>query len=380
MSQMPARPMANANVARVLIVDDSAIIRGLVTRWIESEPNLKLAGVAVNGRDGVKLAGETQPDVIILDIEMPEMNGLEALPALLKAAPKARVLMSSTLTRRGAEITMKALTLGAADYITKPETGAAAAADFQRDLIAKAIALGRRFQPSASSASAHAGARPAAPMPQGTPPMPRPGASAPPSHLRAPMAVDILVIGSSTGGPQALRSLLPELTSKVRQPILIAQHMPAMFTTILAQHLSQATKKDVQEAKDGAPITPGCVYVAPGDFHMRISKRHGAPRIELDQSPPVNFCRPAVDPLFLSACDAYGPNVLALVLTGMGSDGKRGAETIVAKGGAVLAQDEATSVVWGMPGAVAQANLAYGIHALKDLAPAIVHLAQGRRN
>lgn len=378
MSQLPARPMANSNVARVLIVDDSAIIRGLVTRWIEAEPNLKLAGVAVNGRDGVKLAGEAQPDVIILDIEMPEMNGLEALPALLKAAPKARVLMSSTLTRRGAEITMKALTLGAADYITKPETGAAAAADFQRDLIAKAIALGRRFQPSSSSA-ASSGVRLAPPNPSGTPAA-RPGPSAPPSHLRAPMAVDILVIGSSTGGPQALRSLLPELTGKLRQPILIAQHMPAMFTTILAQHLSQATKKDVQEAKDGAPINPGCIYVAPGDFHMRISKRHGAPRIELDQSPPVNFCRPAVDPLFLSACDAYGPNVLAVVLTGMGSDGKRGAETIVAKGGAVLAQDEATSVVWGMPGAVAHANLAYGIHALKDLAPAIAQLAQGRRN
>lgn len=374
MSAIPQRPMPNANVARVLIVDDSAIIRGLVTRWIEAEPNLKLAGVAVNGREGVKIAGETQPDVIILDIEMPEMSGLEALPSLLKAAPKARVLMSSTLTRRGAEVTMKALTLGAADYITKPETGAAAAADFQRDLIAKAIALGRRFQPGGALASTARLAQP----PAG--PGVRAATAPPPSHLRAPIAVDVLVIGSSTGGPQALRSLLPELTGKLRQPILIAQHMPAMFTTILAQHLSQATKKDVQEAKDGAPITPGCVYVAPGDYHMRISKRHGAPRIELDQSPPVNFCRPAVDPLFLSACDAYGPNVLAVVLTGMGSDGKRGAETIVSKGGAVLAQDEATSVVWGMPGAVAQANLAYGVHSLKDLAPAIIQIAQGRRN
>lgn len=366
------RPLVNANVARVLIVDDSATIRGLVTRWIEADPNLKLAGVAVNGRDGVRLAGETQPDVIILDIEMPEMDGLEALPALLRAAPKARVLMSSTLTRRGAEITMKALTLGAADYITKPEAGAASATDFQRDLIAKAIALGRRFQPSSSAASTPRPVPPSSSAPART-------AITPASHLRAPPAVDIVVIGSSTGGPQALRSLLPGLTSHLRQPILIAQHMPAMFTTILAQHLSQATKKDVQEAKDGAALTPGCIYVAPGDYHMRVSKRHGAPRIELDQSPPVNFCRPAVDPLFMSACEAYGPNILAVVLTGMGSDGKRGAETIVAKGGAVLAQDEASSVVWGMPGAVAQAKLCYGIHALKDMAPAILQIAQGRR-
>ncbi len=367
------RPVASSHIARVLIVDDSAIIRGLVTRWIEAEPNLKLAGVAVNGRDGVKLAGETQPDVIILDIEMPEMNGLEALPALLKAAPKARVLMSSTLTRRGAEVTMKALTLGAADYITKPETSAAAAADFQRDLIAKAIALGRRFHSSASGLAT-------APRPVLAPasgPARAPGTAS--SHLRLPTAVDVLVIGSSTGGPQALRALLPDLASKLRQPILIAQHMPAMFTTILAQHLSQATKKDVQEAKDGATLTPGCIYVAPGDYHMRISKRHGAPRIELDQSPPVNFCRPAVDPLFMSACEVYGPNVLAVVLTGMGSDGKRGGESIVARGGAVLAQDEASSVVWGMPGAVAHANLCYGIHALKDMAPAILQIVQGRR-
>lgn len=366
------RPIVNANIARVLVVDDSATIRGLVTRWIEADPNLKLAGVAVNGRDGVRLAGETQPDVIILDIEMPEMNGLEALPALIRAAPKARVLMSSTLTRRGAEVTMRALTLGAADYVTKPDPGVAAAADFQRELIGKAIALGRRFQPIHVPAGASRLTPPSSSAPPRAP-------AAPPSHLRAPAAVDVVVIGSSTGGPQALRALLPGITSQLRQPILIAQHMPAMFTTILAQHLSQATKKDVQEAKDGAALTPGCIYVAPGDFHMRISRRHGAPRIELDQSPPVNFCRPAVDPLFISACETYGPNILAVVLTGMGSDGKRGAETIVAKGGVVLAQDEASSVVWGMPGAVAQANLCYGIHALKDIAPAILQIVQGRR-
>jgi len=191
--------------------------------------------------------------------------------------------------------------------------------------------------------------------------------------------VDALVIGASTGGPQALRALLPEVAGKLRVPILIAQHMPPLFTTILAQHLAQATRMEVSEARDGAPLTPSTILVAPGDHHMRVTMKYGAPRIELDQSPPVNFCRPAVDPLFVSASEAFGANLLGVVLTGMGSDGKRGAEMIVSKGGAVLAQDEASSVVWGMPGAVAQANLALGVHPLKDMAGAILALGQARR-
>lgn len=348
---------------RVMLADDSAVIRGLVAKWIDAEPELTLVATAVNGRDAVRLAKEHLPEVIILDIEMPQMNGLEALPELLRAAPKAKVLMSSTLTRRGAEVTLKALTLGAADYVTKPETGQAAAATFRRELMDKARALGpRRVRPSLAMAPA---ARPAAPLLN--------------TKLKAPPRIDALLIGSSTGGPQALRTLLPEIAGKLKAPILIAQHMPSLFTTILAQHLAQATRMNVVEPRDGAALTPSTIFVAPGDHHMRVTAKYGAPRIELDQSPPVNFCRPAVDPLFMSAAEAYGANVLAVVLTGMGSDGKRGAESIVGKGGAVLAQDEASSVVWGMPGAVAQANLALGVHPIKDMAGAILALAQARR-
>lgn len=350
-----------------MLCDDSAVIRGLVSRWIGEDPELTLVGTAVNGKDAVRVAGETTPEVIILDIEMPQMSGLEALPEILKAAPRARVLMSSTLTRRGAEVTMKALSLGAADYITKPETGQAAAAEFRRELMSKARALGGR-RPGASASGAPAQGAPARPS------MPPPG-----GPRRPPANVELIVIGCSTGGPQALRTMLPEIAGKVRVPILIAQHMPALFTTILAQHLSQATRMEVVEARDGAPVGPGSILVAPGDYHMRIVNKFGAGRIELDQSPPVNFCRPAVDPLFISASDAFNANVLAVVLTGMGSDGKRGAEAIVAKGGGVLAQDEASSVVWGMPGAVAQANLCFGVHPLKDIAGAVLQVTQARR-
>lgn len=345
-----------------MLADDSAVIRGLVSKWIQAEPELSLVATAVNGRDAVRLAKEHLPDVIILDIEMPQMTGLEALPELLRAAPKAKILMSSTLTRRGAEVTLKALALGAADYVTKPETGQAAAASFRRELMDKARALGpRRVRPSQAGMASRPAAIPAN------------------GKLKAPSKIDVLVIGSSTGGPQALRAVLPDIAGKLRVPILITQHMPPLFTTILAQHLAQATKMDVMEARDGASLTPTSIFVAPGDYHMRITGKYGAPRLELDQSPPVNFCRPSVDPLFMGAAETFGGNVLGVMLTGMGADGKRGSELIVNKGGAVLAQDEASSVVWGMPGAVVQANLALGVHPLKDMAGAILALTQARR-
>jgi two-component system chemotaxis response regulator CheB len=347
---------------RVMLADDSAVIRGLVSKWIEAERDLALVGSAVNGVEALRLAAELKPDVLILDIEMPQKSGLEALPELLRSTPGTRVLMSSTLTHRGAEVTLRALSLGAADYVTKPETGQAAAADFRRQLIEKVRALGGARQRQAA-----APARPSRPM------------STASSKLKPPARIEALVIGCSTGGPQALRAVLPPIAAKVSAPILIVQHMPPVFTTILAQHLSQAAGREVVEPKDGAPIVPNGIYLAPGDHHMRVTAKFGAPRIELDRSAPVNFCRPAVDPLFMSASDVYGANVLGLVLTGMGSDGKRGAERIIAKGGGVLAQDEATSVVWGMPGAVAQAQLCYNVLPLQELGPAIVGLSGARR-
>lgn len=343
---------------RVLIVDDSAVVRGMMQRWLADEAGIEIIGVAFDGRDGVRLTSERQPDIIVLDVEMPNLDGLSAIPQLLSACPRARILMASTLTQRNAEVTIKALALGATDYLAKPQTGQlAGAAEFRNDLIARIRALGARRVSSRVAA---------------TPTTPR-------APLRQPSAVipEAILIGSSTGGPQALAKVLTSLAPRTRLPILIVQHMPAMFTAILADHLGQLTKIPSTEAKDGMPVRGGQIYVAPGDFHMRLAKRHGALVLTLDQQPAINFCRPAVDALFNSAAECYGAACLAVVLTGMGSDGKKGAEAIVAKGGAVIAQDEATSVVWGMPGAVAP--LAAAIKPLDEIAQTVIAFSQGKK-
>ncbi len=364
---------------RVMVVDDSAVIRGLVTRWLEAETQFEVVGSCVDGMDAVRRAPDIKPDVIILDIEMPRMDGLTALPKLLDAAPGARIIMASTLTQRGAEVTIKALSLGAMDYIAKPDAGRlAAAADYKRLLIDKLIALGL---PRARSRAAEAARAPAtsAAAPQRAP---APAPVAPPRPpIRLARAVaqrpELLVIGSSTGGPQALREVVCGLAGKVQVPILIVQHMPAMFTTILAEHLAKASRADVREAKDGDALTPGAFLIAPGDHHMVIEERAGRRIVTLNQSPPINFCRPAVDPLFQSAAKVVGARVLGCVLTGMGSDGRTGSDAIVKTGGAVIVQDEPTSIVWGMPGAVANAGLAAAIRPLRDIAPAILDVLKG---
>lgn len=369
---LPSQPPSNG--IRVLLVDDSAVVRGLMMRWLNEEPGIEIVGIATNGREAITLAQSSKPDVMVLDVEMPQLDGIGAIPQVLAAAPGVRILMASTLTQRNAEITIKALSLGAADYLPKPETGKiSGAADFKRDLIGRIRALGGR--------------RRTAPPPMRPAPTVAPAASgsvaAPsrqPSGLRPPLrkAAEILVIGSSTGGPQALNRVIAAIGGRIRVPVLIVQHMPAMFTAILAEHLNKLTPASVSEAKDGLPIKPGAIYIAPGDFHMRVQRRHGAAVMTLDQSPPVNFCRPAVDPLFTSAAEIYGSSVLGLVLTGMGSDGKRGAEAIVERGGAVVAQDEASSVVWGMPGAVTNAGLVCAVKPIEEIGPAMLAYAEGR--
>lgn len=352
------RPDSNASAIKVLIVDDSAVVRGMMHRWLSTEAGIEIIGVAFDGRDGVRMAGDRQPDIIVLDVEMPNLDGISAIPQLLAACPRARILMASTLTKRNAEVTIKALALGATDYLAKPQTGQIAGADeFRKDLIAKIRALGaRRLQRPAPSST----------------PAPRPIA-------RSPSAVlpEAILIGSSTGGPQALARMLASLAPRTRLPILIVQHMPPMFTTILAEHLGALTKLPSQEAKDGMPVRAGHIYVAPGDFHMRVVKRHGAAVLTLDQQPSINFCRPAVDALFLSGAETFGAATLAVVLTGMGADGKKGGEAIVARGGAVIAQDEATSVVWGMPGAVA--HVAAAIKPLDEIAQTVLAFSQGKK-
>jgi two-component system chemotaxis response regulator CheB len=357
---------------RVVLADDSAVVRGLASRWLNEEPGITLVGTAVNGREAIRLVGEVKPDVLILDVEMPEMDGLTAIPEILRVAPGTRILMASTLTHRNAEVTLKALSLGATDYLPKPSSGKlAGASDFQRDLLARVKVLGAR----------RTGAATARPVPAPAPVAARPTAPGAVPARRAGTAYsvpEVVVLGCSTGGPQALNIVVPALARRLTQPLLIVQHMPAMFTAILADHLSKACGVPVQEAKDGMPVRPGSITIAPGDFHMRLSRRHGALVVGLDQSPPVNFCRPAVDPLFLTAAEMCGDRVLGIVLTGMGSDGKKGAEALVSKGAGVLVQDEATSVVWGMPGAVAQAGLAGAIKPLPEIAATALSYAQGK--
>lgn len=376
MSLSPAQPLtgqAPARKIRVLVVDDSAVIRGLVTRWLSGEADIEVVGAAVNGKDGVDHAEKHKPDLIILDIEMPVMDGVTALPAIRKVAPNARVIMASTLTQRGAEVTIKALAAGASDYIPKPDASQlAGAADYKRELLAKVRSLGARAVSAANPSPAYGAA--AASSSAGRPP-----AAAGPTLRAVTQKVipEAIFIGSSTGGPEALREVIEGLAGKVRVPVFITQHMPPMFTKILADHLTKQTKATVVEATDGLQAQPGVFYIAPGDRHMIISRNLTVTRISLSDAPPENFCRPAVDPMFRSAAETYGEKALAVVLTGMGQDGLLGAKPLVSKGAQLIAQDEETSVVWGMPGAIARAGLATACKPIQQIAPAILNVMRG---
>ncbi|WP_204251152.1 protein-glutamate methylesterase/protein-glutamine glutaminase [Elioraea rosea] len=345
---------------RVVVCDDSAVIRGLVTRMLEADPAIEVVGRASNGREAVEAVRRTRPDVCVLDIEMPVMDGLAALPELLKVDPALRVVMASTLTTRGADVAMRALRLGAADYVPKPTTTGAIAgeASFRDEIVAKVKGLARQRRHGLGPA------RPvAAPM------APRP--AAPPLRAAAAQAPAILAVGSSTGGPQALFTLFAGLGRGFPLPVIVTQHMPPAFTPILADHLSKVGGPPCAEAKDGETPLPGRAYLAPGDTHLILSPEPGGPKLRLSKTPPENFCRPAVDPMLRSAVAAYGGRVLVVMLTGMGQDGLSGSKAVVAAGGRVIAQDEATSVVWGMPGAVAQAGLASAVLPLGEIAGAV---------
>jgi two-component system chemotaxis response regulator CheB len=376
---------------RVMVVDDSVVIRGLISRWIGAEPDMVVAASLRTGLEAVQQLDRIKPDVAVLDIEMPELDGISALPQLLAKKRDLIIIMASTLTRRNAEISFKALSLGASDYIPKPESTRepAAAEIFHHDLIQKIRAFGakvRRTAPPYASPPL-APSQPHAEKPRDAAavhaPAPRPVAAQPALMRRAfgLQAPRVLVVGCSTGGPQALMSLVTELGPVIdRFPMLITQHMPPTFTTILAEHLARSSRRPAHEAVDGEPVKPGRIYLAPGGRHMRVV-RHGAEAaIALDDGPPVNFCKPAVDPLFTSAIDVWGGGTLALILTGMGSDGMRGGKEIVAAGGSVIAQDEATSVVWGMPGAAANAGICAAILPLNQIAPKLVRVFAGDRS
>lgn len=370
---------AAAGPIRVMVVDDSAVIRGLISRWIAAEPDMEVVATAPNGAQALRQAEKSQPEVIVLDIEMPEMDGLAALPEILRLVRGVRVLMSSTLTRAGAEVSIKALTLGAADYLTKPsstrESGAVEA--FRVELLQKARALGaarRRTQ-----ALRQAGAAPLRPSSIGAA---HANANAGAErqirlHHGVPIRPQILAIGSSTGGPQAVSAMLAPIAARLRVPIVITQHMPATFTAIFADHLGKATGVEAAEAVDGEVIRAGRIYVAPGNRHMIVARDGDRRVLRLTDGPPENFCRPAVDPMLRSIAEVYGAASLVVILTGMGHDGLAGSRAIVEAGGRIIAQDEASSVVWGMPGAVANAGICSAVLPLGDIGAQVDAIIRG---
>ena len=380
----PSSVGANRRI-RVMLVDDAVVVRGLFARWVESEPDLDMVATLRTGREAVNQLERVDPDVVVLDVDMPDLDGIAALPLLLEKKRDLVVIMASTLTRRNAEISLKALSLGAADYIPKPGSNREMSAStvFRRDLIEKIRELGRRAKRLRSGAASgrvpletkspsivpHIGEEAPPPTPP-TPPT-RPMPTTPPR---------VLLIGSSTGGPQALNGLIAEIGSVMqRAPVLITQHMPPTFTAVLAEHLARVGKCPVREATDGEEIKSGVVYLAPGGKHMKVARRDGTAVMAIEDGPLVNFCKPAVDPMFASAAEVWGNKTLALVLTGMGSDGLAGAKAIVAAGGHVFAQDEASSVVWGMPGQVTNAGLCSAVLPLSDIAGKLTRLFSGER-
>jgi two-component system chemotaxis response regulator CheB len=359
-------------VIRVLVVDDSSLIRRLVTSALEADPELQVAGTACNGLEALTKVKELNPDVVTLDIEMPELDGLGALQRIRVDNPRLPIIMFSTLTERGARQTLEALALGASDYVTKPSNTGSVGESIERvrqEVVPriKALAGARRIvglgaaqsEPRTKPLIGSVGGAVAAHAPATTLPRPAP--------RPAKVTPELLVIGCSTGGPDALTRVLSELPGDLPVPVLAVQHMPPVFTTMFAQRLDNASPLSVREAVDGDVAVAGQVLLAPGDFHMRLVPSATGVKVRLDQGPQLNFCRPAVDALFVSAAEVYGDKVLALVLTGMGHDGLVGCQELEKAGSFSVVQDEATSVVWGMPGAVATAGLAHEVLPLESI-------------
>ncbi len=367
-----ARGTASAEGAdgpyRVMIADDSAVVRGLFARYLEAESDVAVVASVGNGQLAVQALDRHDVELVILDIEMPVMDGMTALPLLLQKKPDLKVLMASTLTARNAAISLKALSIGASEYVTKPSSSGSLhkATDFKRELIDKVRALGATARkggllPKRARAAA--------------PPAPAKGLYSGAKVTLRPQSTNIpgvLAIGSSTGGPQALFTIFGLLKGQITCPIFITQHMPPTFTKILAENLENVSGIKAAEAEDGERVTSRRIYVAPGDHHMMVVGGATDAKIKLTKDPPENFCRPAVDPMFRSLAAVYKGRVLGVVLTGMGSDGTKGAKHIVEANGTVIAQDEATSVVWGMPGSAATAGLCSKVLQVSDIAPHLV--------
>lgn len=436
MERMASQPLPRSDAApagaalsraSVMVVDDAVVVRGLLSRWIDEHPGLRVVATAPNGRVALDELERVRPDVMILDLDMPEMDGLTALPLILRRSPATSVLIASTLTRRNAELALKCITLGAIDCLTKPETNreVTTSLSFRRELLQRieAIAAARlRRARIAETDASMPEPRPAAParsaLPAGVPPaqvihplerlrrehhrlFPSPASQAPAQNgaiLRSrdldyrPVApvpaprpksgpVGILCIGASTGGPKAVSAFLTGLGPVLDEVVtLIVQHMPPIFTSVFADHLRTATGRPAREPLHGEQLEKGTIYVAPGGRHLRLAQSGAAPVAHLDDGPPVNYCRPAVDHLFTDAAHHFGARTLAVVLTGMGHDGLDGARALKAAGASVLVQDEASSAVWGMPGSVARAGLADGVLDIAGLSAQVARLiGEGRR-
>lgn len=362
--------MAPGRRTRVLVVDDSAVMRSLLRSVFRTDASIEVVGTAADGESAIDLVESLRPDLILLDVEMPVMDGVATLRKLRSRGHKMPIIMCSALTTRGARVTIEALASGASDYVAKPKSQAGPAEAIQalaRDLLPKIAAL---------TAVEHA-----APAPVLSALAPRnSSAQAPVAAGRAQAitaAPTLVVIGVSTGGPAALDIALPALPANFPLPVLIVQHMPELFTQLLAERLDQRCNLRVSEAKEGDPIRPGRILIARGAWHMEVVGARGVQpaTLHLTQGPPENHCRPAADVLFRTAVANYGAGTLAVVLTGMGADGLAGARLIRAQGGTVLAQDQPTSAVWGMPGAVAQAGMAQRILPLREIAPELIRLS-----
>jgi two-component system chemotaxis response regulator CheB len=353
---------------RVMVVDDSVVIRRLVTLALEQDPMLEMVGTASNGSIGLQRIPQFNPDVITLDIEMPDMDGLEMLRRIRREFSRVRVIMFSTLTERGAATTLEALSLGADDYVAKVSNGGSldlSMARLRDEMIPKIkqfFRVGAQSKPAPRTGAVPQYLAPSAPRSM-------------PAAKGMKVRPRVVVIGVSTGGPTALGTILPMFPADFRLPILVVQHMPPLFTRLLAERLNSTCKLSVEEATEGCLVAPGKILIAPGDFHMKLAAAGEHVEVRLDQSPRLNSCRPAVDALFASAGEVFGGAVLAAILTGMGQDGLHGVEILQAQGANVLAQDEATSVVWGMPGAVVSAGLADRVLPLDQVVPQILRIA-----
>jgi two-component system, chemotaxis family, protein-glutamate methylesterase/glutaminase len=369
MTKVNQRPLQPGERIRVMVVDDSVVIRRLVTMALEGDPAIQVAGTASNGAIGLQRIPQINPDVITLDIEMPDMDGLEMLRHIRRDFPRMRVIMFSTLTERGAAKTLEALTLGADDYVTKVSNEGSldrSMASLREEMIPKikqffCWAAPTTARPKAAAASAAS--------------LVHPGSLGPHTDGIRP---EVVVIGVSTGGPTALGKILPEFPADFPLPVLVVQHMPPLFTRLLAERLNTTCQLRVEEASQGRLIEPGRILIAPGDFHMKVSSGGGRACVFLDQAPRQNSCRPAVDALFASTGEVYGGAAVAVILTGMGQDGLRGVEILKAQGASVLAQDEASSVVWGMPGAVVNAGLADRVLPIEEVVPEVLRIT-GRK-